>query len=270
MYPVTMCEKSMAFNRIKTRGMFLVSLLLVSLLLVAMLLCGHASAVEPSAPDDTVLYKSYPYGNFAADALREAGETDVAVIDNGAVYILSQGGDVALARATLSEREFLNILEQGLGGIVTDSKTERIISPPEELSGFLQISGFVLLYDASAPAGERVYSIESKDGEPWADWPITVTGPADLFGEETTQGESLRINGQEAITACRSRPESEDSSAARIRVLGTMDNTIVSSFPRWLVIAAPLVAVVLVCQVLMRNQKWKDAHGVFLNRRGRE
>lgn len=266
MYPVTMCEKSMAFNRIKTRGMFL-----VSLLLVAMLLCGHASAAEPSAPDgDTVLYKSYPYGNFVADALREAGETDVAVIDNNAVYILSQGGDVALARATLSEREFMNILEQGLSGVETDSKTERIISPPEELSGFLQISGFVLRYDASAPAGERVYSIESKDGEPWADWPITVTGPADLLGEETTQCESLRINGQEAITACRSRQESEDVSAARIRALGTMDNTIVSSFPRWLVIAAPLVAVVLVCQVLMRNQKWKDAHGVFLNRRGRE
>lgn len=72
----------MDYNRIKHRRLFL-----VSILLAAMLLCGHASAAEPVAPDeDTVLYKSYPYGNFAADALRDAGETDVALIDNGTVY----------------------------------------------------------------------------------------------------------------------------------------------------------------------------------------
>lgn len=256
----------MDYNRIKHRRLFL-----VSILLAAMLLCGHASAAEPVAPDeDTVLYKSYPYGNFAADALRDAGETDVALIDNGTVYTLSQGDDVALARAPLSEREFLNILEQGLKGIETDSQTETIISQREELDAFLQISGFSLRYDATAPVGERVYSIESGEGDAWADWPVTVTGPEELFREASVPCESLQISGREAITACLARQESEDISAARILVLGTMDNTIVSAFPRWLVIAVPLVAVVLVCQALMRNQKWKDAHGVFLNRRGRE
>lgn len=256
----------MGFNRIKRQGMFLASILLVT-----MLLCGHASAAEPAAPDDdTVLYKSYPYGSFVADALRDAGETDVALIDNSTVYTLSQGGDVALARATLSEREFLNILEHGLRGIETDSKTETIISQREELDVFLQISGFSLRYDATAPVGERVYSIESGEGGAWADWPVTVTGPEELLGKAAIPCESLRISGQDAITACLARQESGDISVSRIQVLGTMDNTIVSTFPRWLVIAVPLVAAVLVCQALMRNQKWKDAHGVFLARRRRE
>ena len=95
---------------------------------------------------------------------------------------------------------------------------------------------------------------------------IWITAPEYLIKELDTAVETLEVGARQAMAEYLAQAEEENGTNKRIKVMGTVDGTIVSAFPRWVVILLPLLAAILVCQSLFRNQKWKDAHGVFLRR----
>lgn len=217
-------------------------------------------------PDaDTALYESCEFGNFAADALRAAGRTEVALIDNGSLLRLAAGEDIPLAVGELTGPALRDLLESGLAGVRTDSETETVISAAEELAGFLQVSGLYLRYDATAPVGERVMTMEDEDGARID--AVFVTAPEALFEEAMIPCESLPVGGGQILDEYYAVWLDEgDVAVRRAQVLGTVDGNIVAGFPRWAVIAIPLLACLLIGQALGRNKNWKDAHGVFLKR----
>lgn len=219
-------------------------------------------------PDaDTALYESCEFGNFAADALRAAGRTEVALIDNGSLLRLAEGEEIPLAVGELTEPALRDLLESGLAGVRTDSETETVISAAEELADFLQVSGLHLRYDATAPVGERVMTMEDTDGAKIDD-AVSVTAPETLFEEANIPCESLPVGGEQMLDEYYAVWLDEgDVAVHRVQILGTVDGNIVAGFPRWAVIAIPLLACLLIGQALGRNKNWKDAHGVFLKRR---
>lgn len=66
--------------------------------------------------------------------------------------------DSKIAMASLTVKEFRQVLERGLANITLNA-FERIDEQLSTYDGFPQISGFKLYYDVSAPPGERVYKI---------------------------------------------------------------------------------------------------------------
>ena len=262
MYPVTMYVRSMGLKRIDRRVRTA-----ALLLAVVLMLAGASAAAEPAYPGDgTALYKSYPYGNFAADAIRAAGGSDMAVIDNDTVRKLASGADAPLARASLSESELRELLEQAAACVETDSRLEAVVSRQDELGSFLQISGFFLRYDPSAPVGSRVASIENPEGGSWTAYPVTLTAPESVIRSLNIGYSAVSHGARQALADYLSGEDDADRSTARIKVMGTIDGNLVSNFPRWLVIVLPLAAALLVFQLIHRNQKWKNTRGVFLRR----
>ncbi|NLP36058.1 MAG: hypothetical protein GX357_00185, partial [Firmicutes bacterium] len=110
-------------------------------------------------------------GNAVADAVRISLNSDVAIICGGDLaYGLLPGTvtydeiknvftkDSKIAMASLTVKEFRQVLERGLANITLNA-FERIDEQLSTYDGFPQISGFKLYYDVSAPPGERVYKI---------------------------------------------------------------------------------------------------------------
>lgn len=221
-----------------------------------------AAAYVPLPEEETQLWKSYPWGNFAADSAKDSGGTKLALVDNASVLACLQGEDVPLATAELGEGQLQELLEDALSGIEMDMDTETISSTQEELGDFLQIAGFSFRYDPTAPVGERVVDIQV-DG----DWPMTVTAPERVLvagGVEPVS--ALEVGLSQAVDSYRPESGDTDFTFGRITVIGTADITLTSGFPRWILIAIPLLAAVLVGFSTRRNNRWKDTKGVFLKR----
>ena len=219
-------------------------------------------------PDgDTVLYESCEFGNFAADTIRAAGQTEIALLDNDSMLRIVLGEDVPLAVGELTESDLRGLLEEGLSGVRTDSTTETVVSAPEELASFLQTSGLYLRYDATAPVGERVMMMENADGEMIA-FPVSVTAPTAVFKKMSIPCKDLQVGNEQTLDAYYDIwLDGSDAAMRRVQILGTVDGSIIAGFPRWAVIAIPLLACLLIRQALGRNKKWIDAYGVFLKRR---
>ncbi|MBE6017347.1 MAG: hypothetical protein E7233_07035 [Lachnospiraceae bacterium] len=114
------------------------------------------------------LYSETALGDFAADALREAGKTDIAVVNGGdLIHVLDQGpvtyGEVVdvftenkpVAIAVVTAEDIWDMLEHGVENIVLgeDEKTDKEASV---FDGFPQISGIRTQYDIAAPKGSRI------------------------------------------------------------------------------------------------------------------
>ena len=101
-------------------------------------------------------------GNIMADALRHAGQADVAFIGNGGIRSTLPAGLVTygmlyavmpfgnqLVRLTIPGRDLRRVLEQGLGRI--------------------HVSGMQITYDPGGPRGNRIVDTRLGGGEPLAD-----------------------------------------------------------------------------------------------------
>ena len=241
---------------------------------LCLLLSGPAYAADGFSwrdsnmlPDaDTTLYESCEFGNFAADALRAAGQTEVALVDNGNLLRLAAEDNIPIAVGELTEPALRSLLESGLAGVRTDSETETVESTAEELTAFLRVSGLCVRYDATAPAGERVMTMENASGAK-IDGTVSVTAPETLLKEAMIPCERLPVRGDQLLDEYYAVWLDEgDAFGRRVQILGTVDGNIVAGFPRWAVIAIPLLTCLLIGQALGRNKNWKDAHGVFLKR----
>lgn len=210
-------------------------------------------------------------GCVVADALRSAGETQIALVETSMIAAdLPQGNitradvekifsaDEKLVLATISSRQLYALLENSVAAISVDSATERIdMETAKQNQAFFQVSGFTFRYDASAPVGERVVSVRLDDGTELeqmdSDTTITVTAPEHLL-----DGERLDISCVDALCGYLSRhTELPEGETERISVIGARENTIVGMFPRWLLVVgiAVLAALLAVSGLRLKHRK---------------
>lgn len=196
-------------------------------------------------------------GNLVADAVLEASDADFAVVNAGDFSEEYLGyGDVTwddicasfaenrqLAVADVTIVELRGVLEHAVSAITLDSETEAIDHSSSADEAFVQVAGFSFVYDASAPAGDRVMRIRDAEGE-----------ELDLDDESTTyrlaasrymfdggygmprmeRAEDLGITLADAVAEFfLAHGEITDYETGRIDAVGTTDNTLISAIPVW-------------------------------------
>ncbi len=103
-------------------------------------------------------------GNLIADALREALQADVALINGGGI----RGNRLYAAGTTLTRRDILQELPFGNIGVLVElsgadllAVLEHGVSKVEDKAGrFPQVSGVRLVYNPGKPAGSRVLEVQ--------------------------------------------------------------------------------------------------------------
>ena len=103
-------------------------------------------------------------GNLIADALREALQADVALVNGGGI----RGNRLYEAGTTLTRRDILQELPFGNAGVLVElsgadllAALENGVSQVENKAGrFPQVSGIRLTYNPGKPAGSRVLDVQ--------------------------------------------------------------------------------------------------------------
>jgi 2',3'-cyclic-nucleotide 2'-phosphodiesterase (5'-nucleotidase family) len=103
-------------------------------------------------------------GNLIADALREALQADVALVNGGGI----RGNRLYEAGTTLTRRDVLQELPFGNPGVLVElsgadllAALENGVSQVENKAGrFPQVSGLQLTYNPGKPAGSRVLDVQ--------------------------------------------------------------------------------------------------------------
>lgn len=116
------------------------------------------------------------FGNFMADALRWYGDADVALLPSGDLGNHLQQGEITeeklafclqrdcqLGRARISPAQLYAYLEQGVAQLSL-KEDETIDWANSHSDGYLQLSGLTVIYDITAPVGERVWELKLADG----------------------------------------------------------------------------------------------------------
>lgn len=132
---------------------------------------GTVPRILTAVSERDARYLECTFGDAAADAVRFALGTDLAVVCGGdLVHNLLPGEitydelkaafreDRPLAVIHVTPKELRVILEAGLSHVTLD-ETETIDSAASVYDGFPQISGFALSYDTAAPPGERLREV---------------------------------------------------------------------------------------------------------------
>ena len=105
-------------------------------------------------------------GNLAADAMRWAAKSDIAIINGGGLRADLPKGDVR-KRDTMAIFPFGNTLRVAeiKGATIREMLEHSVEYYPAAFGGFLQVSGMTFSYDPSQPAKQRVKEI-SIGGQP--------------------------------------------------------------------------------------------------------
>lgn len=200
-------------------------------------------------------------GNVSADAARTALGTDVAILNGGdfinnldsgeATYaaILSVfAEDRELAAATVTYKQLSALLEQGLSHMVLDLTDESIDEEKSQYDGFPQISGMEIKYDVSAPAGEKLVYIKISGEEidlqddmsqlTLAATSYMLGGGYDMPAAETYSPSGITLAqalagyiAEHADSVTAGSTFSIFGSDARIKSIGSTDNTIIGYVP---------------------------------------
>jgi 2',3'-cyclic-nucleotide 2'-phosphodiesterase (5'-nucleotidase family) len=105
----------------------------------------------------------YPLGNLIADAMRDAGQGDVAVMNNGGIRTDLRAGRVTYG--DLFELEpFGNVLYRiTAGGAALRAYLERLVARADAR---VHVSGLTMTYDSTAAVGHRVRRVTMASGAP--------------------------------------------------------------------------------------------------------
>lgn len=125
--------------------------------------------VELDSRNATVRGREAAIGNLIADAMRERGRADVAIMNGGGI----RGGKVYPAGTPVTRRDILTELPFGNHLVTVEVKGSDLRQAlenglsrlPNAAGRFPQISGLRIEYDPQRPAGSRILSI-SVDGKP--------------------------------------------------------------------------------------------------------
>ena len=105
----------------------------------------------------------YPLGNLIADAMREAGQGDVAVMNNGGIRTGLHAGKATYG-ALFEIQPFGNALYRvTVTGAALRAYLERLVARQEPR---VHVSGLTMTYDSTAAAGARLGTVTMANGTP--------------------------------------------------------------------------------------------------------
>ena len=204
--------------------------------------------------------------DMAADSMRYALQTDIALINSG--YIKSgihQGevdmedietvfsNDPVLCICLFSVQNLKLYLENGVSQVVVGSD-EKIDTEASESYLFPQVSGFTFKYDPTAPAGERVYEImiggKAADLTDSDKKIITAVTDGALDGIiDETDAECFRTEKTlvDALAEYIADGKATAVDEGRIYARGLADNYITGNFPiRWVILIVGVIAIAII------------------------
>lgn len=216
--------------------------------------------------------------DLAADAALEESGSRLALLPAQAVSgSLDQGAvfqsdleriipdDQPLVTAELSPAELRELLETGVSKLTKDN-ADRIDVSASAWEGFPHMAGgegFSWEYDVSAPVGERVQYIKV-DGEELdlsdGESKLTVCSVPAMF--DGSLGYSLVDYQETGLTLRRAlhdycaAQESIEKPASRCNVIGSGDYTLISKFPKSVIIAICVFISLFVCIPKWRAEKY--------------
>lgn len=225
--------------------------------------------------------KQCQLGCVCADALRAAGESQIALLETGVLANdLNQGAvtwemvervfsdpDRQLARAEVTPAQLRQMLERSVSQLRLNLATEQVEEDSLVFDGFCQVSGLGFCYDASAPAGERVVKLWLEDGTELdledGDTRLTLTATEELlsgaYGFPEVPHESLeRTLSQALADYVAEHTDLPQGETERIQVIGARQNALVDLVPRpWLILG--LAVLILLLAVLgLRGRRWQE------------
>ncbi|MFL5618842.1 MAG: 5'-nucleotidase C-terminal domain-containing protein [Gemmatimonadaceae bacterium] len=105
----------------------------------------------------------YPLGNLIADAMRDAGQGDVAVMNNGGIRTGLRAG-TATYGALFEIEPFGNVLYRiTVSGAALRAYLERLVAPQQPR---VHVSGVTMTYDSTAAPGARLRTVALANGAP--------------------------------------------------------------------------------------------------------
>ncbi len=191
-------------------------------------------------------------GDIYADAVREAAGADIALVragvfsaerlTHGMVYAeditLSLASDDRLVMAEVTAAGLKAVLEDAVSAIVLDMETEAVLREDSYSEGFVQISGFTIICDASAPAGSRIMTI-AIDGDElnFADEETRFNLAADegTLSRYTVGGDTGLTLSEALMSYLPSLDGMTQYPTGRISIVGTTDNKLIDNVPVWAV-----------------------------------
>lgn len=210
-------------------------------------------------------------GGLAADCVRWSAQTDLAMIPAGDLEQNLPVGEVLwedvaravnedrrLAMAEITPAQLYALLEELLSHLSVDLANESLDDAASAFAGFPQVSGFLLTVDASAPTGERAYTVTLGDGTSLEredeSTVLTVASTEHLFSGEYGSASidiwtSLDQTLGEAMALALGSGEIAADDLERIRIIGVSGTALINSFPISVVILALLV--IAICCVLL-------------------
>jgi 2',3'-cyclic-nucleotide 2'-phosphodiesterase / 3'-nucleotidase / 5'-nucleotidase len=119
-----------------------------------------ATIAEPLERDEP----QYPLGNLIADGMRDAGQGDVAIMNNGGIRTALAAG-VATYGSLFEIHPFGNTLYRiTVTGATLRDYLERIVYRRGQQS--VHVSGLTIVYDSTAAEGSRLRSVTMANGAP--------------------------------------------------------------------------------------------------------
>ena len=257
-------------------------LLTAALALTAACLPGMAAGTDAVAritvadaafDRETACVRDVPMGSIAADAVRQATGADIAVIPCGdfsdtdvgvkkfsradAAALFSADREIAVTEITAAR--LYDLLEAALSAVTLDPETKRLDTAASVSDGFLQISGFELVYDSAAPAGSRVYSLtvggETLDRDSGA--ALTLAFGLGALQELSDGREPLGVHYSEALLAyLAENPLISEYDSGRIRPIGNADDSILTALPGPVLVI--LLAVLLCAGIIVTRVRKKQ------------
>lgn len=254
-------------------------------LLILPALAGEPVITVLTAAPQTIL-KAAPLraecelGQTAADALRAVSGADVALVNGGDLSgDLNTGAvtaadiervfssDRPLAVAEVTAAQLWSLLEWSVHAIAVDPATETVIEADSDFEGFCHVSGVRVVYDASAPAPERVQSLTLDDGRkllPDDDETLLRVCATEemLSGGYGYPVLSATANGETLCSALAAYAAGKtalpEQSGARIVAVGARENALVGAVPRWVLVAGCAVLIVLLAVPGRKLGRYRD------------
>lgn len=100
-------------------------------------------------------------GNLVADMMRKAGKADIAVTNGGGIRASIKKGDVTVG-GVITVLPFDNslVVIKLRGEALVKALEHSVSAYPNQLGGFLQVSGITFKFDPAKPAGSRVVEVK--------------------------------------------------------------------------------------------------------------
>jgi hypothetical protein len=215
-------------------------------------------------------------GDLAADAIRDSLGTTVSVLGSGDLIgdlgngaVTQEDLDAALAdrplvTAEVTPAQLYTLMEGALSQVVVDLDEEQIVAEESQFDGFAQISGFQMVWDGSAPVGERVYSLTLDDGTKLSrtdeETSLTIAGTDLMLEDGYGYGcDAVTTATQEtthsALMDYLTRYEISSLDTGRISVIGTRDSALVGQVSKTALLA--VLAIIAVFMVFFRGKLTK-------------